>query len=74
MNIRISAFEREDGLAMLRTGPDDRWLIRKVFGPSWFYDADLEEWRIVTSLSKEALDALALPFARALQLFETVTP
>lgn len=69
-NIRISEFRRDDGVTMILHS-EDRWLIRKIFGPAWFW-RDGIGWQICTRMSKEEVAACALPFARAIELLDVV--
>lgn len=70
--IKISEFTREDGVKMfLQPGTEDKWLIRKIFGPAWFWIKG-SGWQICTVMSSKDFDDAALPFAEALEILDTV--
>lgn len=50
--------------------PTGKWVVRKVYGPAWFYSDSKSEWVICTTLA--TLDAVEMTFDRAMGLLNTL--
>jgi hypothetical protein len=72
MKIEATVFTREDGVVLFRTADKDRWIIRKVEGPAWFYNPNDGIWELAHTVSSSRLASMALPFNEAFKLLETV--
>lgn len=48
MIIEISAFRRDDGIKLLKTD-GEKWILRCIYGPAWFWDTVENDWVIHTS-------------------------
>jgi len=66
-NLKIEATEytRQDGLKMIRL-PTGNWVIRKGYGPTWFYSTLQSKWIISTVIPD--LAEVGIPFDRASEL------
>jgi len=70
MNIEATEYTREDGVAACKI--PEGWVVRCFYGPSWFWDQNLQDWTIC-SQSGFKLSNLAMSKEQALSLLETVT-
>lgn len=69
LKIQATTYAREDGLALIRL-PSGGWVIRKVFGPSWFWSKETSNWGLVND--EHRLESYELPFEEAYALFESL--
>jgi hypothetical protein len=52
MNIAITQYEREDGVLLFRChNPKNKWMLRSILGPAWFWDPTENKWIINPSSS-----------------------
>jgi hypothetical protein len=68
MQIEATEYTRQDGMRMIKlhTG---KWVIRKTFGPTWFYSDSQSKWIIGTSFIRSSdLEKEGMPFDRAMEL------
>ena len=69
LKIEATEYTRQDGLKMLKLGTG-KWVLRKIYGPAWFYSDSKDEWVISTKLNK--LDEVGLTFDKATELLNTL--
>lgn len=69
LKIITTAYAREDGLALIRL-PSGGWVIRKVYGPAWFWSKETSDWGRVNDNFR--LESYSLPFEEAYALFESL--
>jgi len=70
LNIEVTEYTRTDGLKMSKIA-NGSWVIRKVFGPSWFLDPMSLTWHISTS-EGFWFENYGMTFDLAMSLFPTV--
>lgn len=73
MIIKINQYEREDGVTLHRD--PNGWMIRKILGPSWFYNPKTSYWVISTSdkFLFNQFDFIIKEFETAFKLLETIS-
>jgi hypothetical protein len=69
LKIDVTEYTRQDGLKAIRL-PTGMWVIRKVYGPAWFYSDSKSEWVLSNTLA--TLDAVGMDFDRAMGLLNTL--
>lgn len=68
LKVEATEYSREDGMTAIRLSPD-KWVVRKVSGPAWFYSDPQSKW-IITTLPN--LDDVGMSFDRAMELLNTL--
>ena len=69
LKIEATEYTRQDGLKMLKLNTG-KWVVRKIYGPAWFYSDSKSVWAISTTLNN--LDEVAMTFDRATELLNNL--
>lgn len=71
MKIIITQYEREDGVVLLRCRePRDKWILRTILGPAWFWNPVEDRW--IISLKLDDYTQFCLSEKDGLELLKTV--
>ena len=72
MKITVTAYGREDGVALLKINTEDNaWWLRSTRGPSWFWNPDINDWELEPENNN--MKRFNLTKEQGLELLKTVT-
>lgn len=69
LKVEATEYTRQDGLRAIKL-PSDKWVVRKINGPAWFYSDPRGKW-IITTLHPN-LEDVGMTFDRAMELLNTL--